>query len=601
MANLTSIPAIDDFETQLSSSYNWWTGTINATSVPSWTIESGETSYLVINPWKPNMQVVVIDGWNSWSNTFNVTSVTVEKWNGVNYTPQTHAANSVVRFSNNYAFRKDIRTAVNSKVSTDSDVVFQKKVSFSWTDSAGLNVKSLTTTQRNALTPTEWDKIINTTLWVEQTYIGWSWVDSWPWATTPNLSETVTGKGRYTNDAQFEDGTDTDWSGNPLIPKPSQVKNNVPESLVDKDTYVLWEDCLVNDSLFAETAPTFAESTSVQNIGEATGNTRVALYDFGSWVSWSTYKLWLRKFTSPSASLSVRLETLDGSGNATGTLVHANANGTVTAASLITSLADTTVTFAWSFTIPLWQEFAIVLNQVWDVVNGTNYYGVGYVARDTSTRKAKTWNGTVWSAGQNDRFYYTSSTLALRTVLSKTDADYTHKLPTDFPRFAHEAKSAGQNVICTYDWLKRWFTGLSFVPYYVSGAAWAISTTPWSYVYSVWDWYNGNTLRVYSKAIFWRIPSQTITTSTSWDVFHSFVAPSKWVYNLRFIAASWAGWQTIRIVINSTVVYESASLSWTATTYMWTFWTDTGDTIQLVGRSSSSLSTITISDIHVQI
>jgi hypothetical protein len=53
---------------------------------------------------------------------------------------------------------------VNSKADTDVDVTFQKKVSFSGTDTAGLNVKSLTTTQRDALTPVVGDKIINTTL-----------------------------------------------------------------------------------------------------------------------------------------------------------------------------------------------------------------------------------------------------------------------------------------------------------------------------------------------------------------------------------------------------------------------------------------------------
>ena len=57
-------------------------------------------------------------------------------------------------------------------------------------------------------------------------------------------------------------------------------------------------------------------------------------------------KLALRKFVSPSADLAIRLETVDGSGNPTGTLVNANATATVTAASLTTSLVDTTVTFA---------------------------------------------------------------------------------------------------------------------------------------------------------------------------------------------------------------------------------------------------------------
>ena len=83
-------------------------------------------------------------------------------------------------------------------------------------------------------------------------------------------------------------------------------------------------------------------------------------------------------------------------------------------------------------------------------MNATNYYGVGYVARDTTTRGVKLWNGTVWSAIQTNRFYYSNSTLTLPTLLSKTSATYSYKLPTDFPRIANEAKSAGQSVITTF-------------------------------------------------------------------------------------------------------------------------------------------------------
>ena len=75
-------------------------------------------------------------------------------------------------------------------------------------------------------------------------------------------------------------------------------------------------------------------------------------------------------------------------------------------------------------------------------MNGTNYYGIGYVARDTTTRATKTYNGTVWSAGQATRFYYTSSSLFTAKLLSKTDATFTYKLPTDLPRIATEAKGA---------------------------------------------------------------------------------------------------------------------------------------------------------------
>lgn len=66
------------------------------------------------------MQVAVIDSYNSTNKTLNCASVTVEKGAGVNYTAQTHAIGSVVRISNNYAFRKDMVTAVNTKVNTNS-------------------------------------------------------------------------------------------------------------------------------------------------------------------------------------------------------------------------------------------------------------------------------------------------------------------------------------------------------------------------------------------------------------------------------------------------------------------------------------------------
>jgi len=595
----------------------------------------------------------------------------------------------------------------------------------------------------------------------------------------PDASEIVKGIAEIATQAEVDAGT-----SDTTIVTPLKLKTQQPEALVDKDTYILWEDCLVNDSLFPETAPTFAESTLVQNIGDVTANTRVVLYDFGSGVSWNTIKLALRKFVSPSADLAIRLETVDGSGNPTGTLVNANATAIVTAASLTTSLVDTTIilwsqtttwhwvtlnsnetsqfaykwvkfntneniwvvsiekvawctatkayiynntytllwsalfvwniatlntewlinwqdyyicawsdwssytsvkqtwsasfpynntkidyiwwfnktidstdvsnnnaswntsvfntwwfiTFSvtnscklssfnstshtitwncelrdnswvlietavwnnfswntvlvkwtnyriiytkntswpnlsttlaltawknityvsdsnwankylWNYTIntlwyyddnndinniinlvsvdtigaiPYWQKYGIVLNQVWDVVNATNYYGVGYVGRDTTTRGAKTWNGTVWSAWQTSRFYYTSSTICLSTVLSKTDATFPYKLPTDFPRIANEAKSAWQNVITTYLWLKWWFTGLSNTTYYASNTPWLISATAGTNPYVVGNGIDTTTLKIdwknLNKAISVSASPFSYTNTTGWPI-----------------------------------------------------------------------------------
>ena len=167
-------------------------------------------------------------------------------------------------------------------------------------------------------------------------------------------------------------------------------------ALYESGQYIAWETILANDSLFVESLPTFAESTVLQNIGDVTANTRVAILWFGSGVASNTLELSLRKFVSPSANLSVRIETVSG-WNPTGTLVNANATATVTSASVTTSLVDTTITLAGSITITKWQQVAIVLSQVWNVVNATNYYAVGYSSNNTSTiRKNKLWNGTSW-------------------------------------------------------------------------------------------------------------------------------------------------------------------------------------------------------------
>lgn len=51
--------------------------------------------------------------------------------------------------------------------------------------------------------------------------------------------------------------------------------------------------------MFVEDMVTFASATSVQNIGDVTANTRVAIAAFGAAVSANTLKLSLKKFVSP--------------------------------------------------------------------------------------------------------------------------------------------------------------------------------------------------------------------------------------------------------------------------------------------------------------
>lgn len=121
MSNLNGIPSADYFETTLANTWNWTTGTVYVDEVPSASMPVGEYSYIVVNPWDSNMQVAKIDGWDSDNRTFNVTDVVIDSGAWTQYTAKTHPLGAKVRFSNNYAFWKDIQTAVNTKAD-DSDI-----------------------------------------------------------------------------------------------------------------------------------------------------------------------------------------------------------------------------------------------------------------------------------------------------------------------------------------------------------------------------------------------------------------------------------------------------------------------------------------------
>jgi len=93
------------------------------------------------------------------------------------------------------------------------------------------------------------------------------------------------------------------------------------------------------------------------------------------------------------------IETDNWSWNPSGTLAHANATATVTAGSLTTSLADTTVTFAWAFTLTRGVKYHVVLFQGTygaELVNGTTHYKIGIYAISTTTRNSKFWSGSAW-------------------------------------------------------------------------------------------------------------------------------------------------------------------------------------------------------------
>lgn len=115
MSDLSLIPLQDWFETQLSQDWDGNTGTVYVLSTPSYTPTTSNT-YIVVNPWRPNMQIAEITSYDSALKTLTVSSISFEKGIGTSSTAQTHTTGSKVIISDNYQFWEDIKTAINSKL-----------------------------------------------------------------------------------------------------------------------------------------------------------------------------------------------------------------------------------------------------------------------------------------------------------------------------------------------------------------------------------------------------------------------------------------------------------------------------------------------------
>lgn len=183
-----------------------------------------------------------------------------------------------------------------------------------------------------------------------------------------------------------------------------------PSAVVDQQYYA-WESLTSWDSVFAEGTPTFASATTVLNISDVTANTRIFFPIFGSGVAMTTFKLALRKAGTPTQNLNFRIETDNGSGLPSGTLFNANGTATIAQWSLTTSFADTTLTLAWSITIPAAQLCHIVMFQgtYWtETINNTNYYQVGTSTSHSNSRNFWKHNGTSYSTNFTTQWFWNS-------------------------------------------------------------------------------------------------------------------------------------------------------------------------------------------------
>lgn len=233
MTNLTNYPLEDGFKTELSQAWAGATWTVNVTRTPNFTFPAWVTTYIVVDPWKSNVQIATINAYDSWSKTLTVSNITLEKGASVNSTAQSHAVWADVIITNNYQLRLDIFTAVNTKVDWDVQ-----------------GFPSYTTTNRDLITASNGMMIYNTTTWEFNVYQGWAWSAVASWSTQPDASTTVAGKVEIATDAEVTAGTWTGWTGASLVANPTQIKKsisllNTATTITDTDNFVIdnaWEN-----------------------------------------------------------------------------------------------------------------------------------------------------------------------------------------------------------------------------------------------------------------------------------------------------------------------------------------------------------------------
>jgi len=211
MSQLTNIPLQDNYKSTLSQAWDGNVWTIYVNTVPSFTFPSWVKTYICVDPWKTNMQVARISAYDATLKTITVDNITLDKGNGVAYTAQTHTVWSVIEISDNYQFREDILTAINSKVNTNS------------TDTDTWKFANATARDAYFTSPVNWNTAYLTTEWYWTDYIAWAWV-SRATGSTPNASTTVAGKVEKATSWEVTAWTATGWTGAELFVWPAELK-----------------------------------------------------------------------------------------------------------------------------------------------------------------------------------------------------------------------------------------------------------------------------------------------------------------------------------------------------------------------------------------
>lgn len=211
MSQLTNIPLQDNYKSTLSQAWDGNVWTIYVNTAPSFTFPSWVKTYICVDPWKTNMQVARISAYDATLKTITVDSITLDKGNGVAYTAQTHTVWSVIEISDNYQFREDILTAMNTKVNTNS------------TDTDIGKFANAAARDAYFTSPVNWNSAYLITEWYWTDYSWWSRQQRANGA-TPNASTTVAGKVEKATSGEVTAWTSTGWTGAELFVWPAELK-----------------------------------------------------------------------------------------------------------------------------------------------------------------------------------------------------------------------------------------------------------------------------------------------------------------------------------------------------------------------------------------
>lgn len=216
--------------------------------------------------------------------------------------------------------------------------------------------------------------------------------------TYDNLTGKVLNDSGKTFEAALTDNDDK-------VPTSKAVKDYVDTaagkatSYLNNSNYIAGEDLWKWDSLFVETDIQFSDAIWEYNIWSINANTRVAIRLIWNWIESNQLKLSLAKIWTPTENLNFRIENDDWSWNPNGTLYDVNATGSITQASLTTTLADTTITLNDNITITEWDTVWLIIFQ-WtygsETIDNENHYLLWYQEKNTTTRYFQSWDWSSW-------------------------------------------------------------------------------------------------------------------------------------------------------------------------------------------------------------